>query len=84
MRELGVLLHPTALPGSPVCGGFGAAAQRWLEALARHGIRVWQVLPLAPLTAPALPTARRRASRSTPGSSMPMRWWRRASWRSRV
>ena len=48
MRELGVLLHPTALPGSPVCGGFGAAAQRWLEALARHGIRVWQVLPLAP------------------------------------
>lgn len=48
MRELGVLLHPTALPGSPVCGGFGAAARRWLEALARHGIRVWQVLPLAP------------------------------------
>lgn len=49
MRELGVLLHPTALPGSPVCGGFGAAASRWLRSLAQHGVKVWQVLPLAPV-----------------------------------
>ncbi len=47
-RGLGVLLHPTALPEAPVCGGFGVEARRWLQALARHGIRVWQVLPLAP------------------------------------
>lgn len=47
-RRVGVLLHPTALPGSPVCGTFGAAARDWLHALARQGIRVWQVLPLAP------------------------------------
>ena len=47
-RRVGVLLHPTALPGSPVCGSFGAAARGWLHALARQGIRVWQVLPLAP------------------------------------
>ncbi|MGC6483923.1 MAG: 4-alpha-glucanotransferase [Synechococcus sp.] len=47
-RGLGVLLHPTALPGSPVCGGFGSATRTWLRALARDGISVWQVLPLAP------------------------------------
>ena len=45
---IGVLLHPSALPGSPVCGGFGAAARDWLQSLSRHGIGVWQVLPLAP------------------------------------
>ena len=47
-RRVGVLLHPTALPESPVCGSFGAAARGWLHALARQGIKVWQVLPLAP------------------------------------
>ena len=47
-RGIGVLLHPTALPDSPVCGGFGAAARAWLTSLARHGISVWQVLPVAP------------------------------------
>lgn len=45
---IGVLLHPTALPGSPVCGSFGAPSRRWLQLLARHGIRIWQVLPLTP------------------------------------
>ena len=47
-RGIGVLLHPTAFPDSPVCGGFGAAARAWLTSLARHGISVWQVLPVAP------------------------------------
>jgi len=47
-RGIGVLLHPTALPEAPVCGGFGAEARQWLQALARQGIGVWQVLPLAP------------------------------------
>ena len=47
-RRVGVLLHPTALPGSPTCGGLGASARQWIHALARHGIGVWQVLPLAP------------------------------------
>ena len=46
--SIGVLLHPTALPGSPVCGTFGAPARHWLQQLADHGIGVWQVLPLAP------------------------------------
>lgn len=47
-RTTGVLLHPSALPCSPVCGSFGEPARRWLEALARHGIGVWQMLPLSP------------------------------------
>ena len=48
MRRAGVLLHVTALPGTPACGTFGAAAHQWVEALASQGIRAWQVLPLAP------------------------------------
>ena len=47
-RSTGVLLHPTALPGSPVCGSFGEPSRRWLRLLADHNIGVWQMLPLAP------------------------------------
>ena len=48
MRRAGVLLHPTALPGTPACGSFGSEAHRWLDLLADHGIKAWQLLPLAP------------------------------------
>jgi 4-alpha-glucanotransferase len=44
----GVLLHPTALPGPGGCGSFGTVAHQWLSLLGRHGIGVWQLLPLAP------------------------------------
>ncbi len=47
-RRVGVLLHPTALPDSPVCGSFGRPAREWLKALASNGLLVWQILPLAP------------------------------------
>jgi 4-alpha-glucanotransferase len=47
-RGCGVLLHPTALPGSPCCGSLGAAARQWIELLALEGIGHWQLLPLAP------------------------------------
>ena len=47
-RSTGVLLHPTALPGSPVCGSFGEPCRRWIHLLADHNIGVWQLLPLAP------------------------------------
>ena len=47
-RTSGVLLHPTALPNSPVCGTFGEPSRRWLHHLASSGIGVWQMLPLAP------------------------------------
>ena len=47
-RSTGVLLHPTALPGSPVCGSFGEPSRSWLHLLAENNIGVWQMLPLAP------------------------------------
>lgn len=48
MRRAGVLLHPTALPGPAACGTFGSVAHQWLDLLADHGIKAWQLLPLAP------------------------------------
>ncbi len=54
-RRCGVLLHPTALPGTPACGSFGREAERWIEALAAQGIQVWQLLPLAPTDATGSP-----------------------------
>ncbi len=47
-KATGVLLHPSALPGSPVCGSFGAPTRNWLHCLAENGIGIWQVLPLTP------------------------------------
>jgi len=47
-RNSGILLHPTSLPDSPVCGSFGEPARVWLNELAASGIGVWQFLPLAP------------------------------------
>ncbi len=44
----GILLHPTALPGSAVCGSFGAPSRKWLQKLSKNNIGVWQVLPLTP------------------------------------
>ena len=48
MRRTGVLLHPTALPGTPACGSLGRVAHAWIDALADQGIGAWQLLPLAP------------------------------------
>lgn len=47
-QTTGVLLHPTALPHSEGSGTLGEEARRWVQGLARHGITVWQTLPLAP------------------------------------
>ncbi len=54
-RACGVLLHPTALPGSPACGSFGAAARDWIDLLASEGVGVWQLLPLSPTDATGSP-----------------------------
>jgi 4-alpha-glucanotransferase len=45
-RSCGVLLHPTSLPGPFGIGDLGPPADRYLDWLARHGVRWWQVLPL--------------------------------------
>ncbi len=47
-RKSGILLHPTSLPDTPICGSFGNSARVWLNDLAKAGIGVWQFLPLAP------------------------------------
>jgi len=47
-RNSGILLHPTSLPETPICGTFGSPARVWLNNLADNGIGVWQFLPLAP------------------------------------
>jgi len=47
-RDSGVLLHPTAFPGTPGSGTFGACARAWIDLLGREGVGVWQILPLAP------------------------------------
>lgn len=45
---MGVLLHPTSLPGRFGVGDLGPEAYRFVDWLARAGVRVWQVLPLCP------------------------------------
>ncbi len=47
-RRCGVLLHPTALPGPGPNGTFGQAARTFVRLLAKGGVGVWQLLPLAP------------------------------------
>jgi 4-alpha-glucanotransferase len=55
MRQAGVLLHVTALPGPQQSGSFGQEACDWIDLLSRHGVGVWQVLPLAPPDATGSP-----------------------------
>ena len=47
-RNSGILLHPSSLPDSPICGTFGKPSRAWLNDLAKSGVGVWQFLPLAP------------------------------------
>ena len=47
-RNSGILLHPSSLPDSSICGSFGHPAREWLKDVAESGIGVWQFLPLAP------------------------------------
>lgn len=47
-RRVGVLLHPTSLPGGVGCGDLGPEAFNFLDFLSHCGVSVWQVLPLGP------------------------------------
>ena len=47
-RSLGVLMHPSCIPGGRVCGTFGKGAKEWIKKLHKHGIEYWQFLPLSP------------------------------------
>ena len=37
-KSLGILLHPSSLPGGSVCGTFGKGAKEWIKKLHKHGI----------------------------------------------
>jgi len=47
-KSLGILLHPSSLPGGIESGTFGLEAKVWIRALYNHGIKYWQFLPLNP------------------------------------
>lgn len=47
-RSSGVLLHPTALPGSHGIGDLGATAREFIDFLEAAGQSVWQILPIGP------------------------------------
>jgi 4-alpha-glucanotransferase len=47
-KSLGVIFHPSSIPGGKVCGTFGKGAKEWIKKLNKHGIEYWQFLPLTP------------------------------------
>ena len=47
-KSLGVLMHPSSIPGGRVCGTFGRGAKDWIKKLNKYGIEYWQFLPLTP------------------------------------
>ena len=47
-RASGLLLHPTALPGTFRIGDLGREAYHFVDFLARAGQSLWQILPLGP------------------------------------
>jgi len=47
-KSLGILMHPSSLPGGNQSGTFGIEAKVWIEKLSKHGINYWQFLPLTP------------------------------------
>ena len=47
-KSLGILVHPSSLPGGSYCGTFGEGAKNWIKKLSKHRINFWQFLPLTP------------------------------------
>ncbi len=47
-RRVGVLLHPSSLPGDGANGALGNEALRFIDWLVDGGYSVWQTLPLGP------------------------------------
>ena len=47
-KSLGILVHPSSLPGGSYCGTFGEGAKDWIKKLCKYKINYWQFLPLTP------------------------------------
>ena len=48
MRQSGILLHITSLPGPEGIGTLGQEARQFVNFLAKAGMGIWQVLPISP------------------------------------
>ena len=48
VKSLGILVHPSSLPGGTYCGTFGKCLEDWIDILSKHRITTWQFLPLSP------------------------------------
>ncbi|MBU3806595.1 MAG: 4-alpha-glucanotransferase, partial [Candidatus Fournierella pullistercoris] len=48
MRECGILMPISSLPGPYGIGSFGKEAYKFVDFLAQAGQQVWQILPLSP------------------------------------
>ena len=48
MRQSGILMHITSLPGPYGVGTMGAEARRFVDFLKQSGQSLWQILPLTP------------------------------------
>src|SRR5699024_4974514 len=48
MRESGILMPVSSLPGPYGIGCFGQAASKFVDFLAEAGQTIWQILPLSP------------------------------------
>ena len=53
-KSLGILVHPSSIPGGRVCGTFGKGAKEWIKKLHKHGIEYWQFLPITPTDSTAV------------------------------
>lgn len=48
MKQTGILLPVTSLPGETGVGEFGSKAYEWLDILEQNHVTIWQILPLNP------------------------------------
>ena len=48
MRESGILMPVSSLPGPYGIGCFGKKAEKFVDFLAAAGQKIWQILPLTP------------------------------------
>ena len=49
MRQSGILMHITSLPGKDGIGSLGPEARNFADFLGKAGMRLWQVLPVGPV-----------------------------------
>jgi len=54
-KSLGILMHPSCIPGGGVCGTFGRGAKDWIKKLHKHGMNTGNFYLLHPLTLWVLP-----------------------------